>query len=103
MAFSLPKKKAVTASQPSHFSLASSEKRLYACAIDLLLLMIVLALLHQSQFLLAVQAIYFPFCWWRFNGKTVGNTFMHIQVVGQDEKSLGIKTVIIRCFFFSSV
>lgn len=90
MALGLPK---------SATNYAGYEQRLYACAIDMLLLIFVSVLLRFSQngiLVLLTQAGYFIFCWYRFSGKTLGNKMMKIRVVSEDEKAITLKQASIR-------
>ncbi len=99
MAFFLSQKNhAERAESPSQIHFASAEQRVYACAIDMLLLSVVAVILHiffAGTFLL-LQAIYFIFFWYYQKGKTPGNRFMHIQVTSLDGSSLHLLQAAVR-------
>jgi uncharacterized RDD family membrane protein YckC len=88
--------------------LAGFEKRLYAIAIDMILIIFVAILLgiyQNSLLLIVLQIIYFSLCWSRFAGQTVGNKLMHIRVVSLSEKPLTLQQSLLRYvgFFLSEI
>lgn len=83
--------------------LASPEKRLYACAVDMLLLLLLAVILSfdQSEFLFFfLQLGYFVFFWSKGGGKTIGNRLMRIRVVTTQETAVSVKAAAIRYFGF---
>lgn len=96
MAFFLPKK------DPAYeaLHLASAEKRLYAVAIDFLVLYFLLTLFQQTKLLLFAEIIYFIACWWKLKGKTLGNKIMKIRVVTDERKPLSFRQACLRMLGF---
>lgn len=85
----------------THF--AGFEQRLYAAAIDMLLLLFLSVLFHFYQNGLIVfleQGSYFVFCWWYFQGRTLGNKIMKIRVVRTDGSALSFKYAFLRYLGF---
>jgi len=84
-------------------SFAGFEQRLYAAAIDMLLLLFLSVLFHFYQNGLVVlleQGSYFIFCWWYFQGRTLGNKIMHIQIVRVDGTPLRLQHAFLRYLGF---
>lgn len=87
----------------AHAPLAGFERRLYAIAIDMLLLSFIAAILRMYQtgiWLIVLQAGYFSFCWSYCNGQTLGNKIMHIRVVSVSGDSLSFLQALLRYFGF---
>lgn len=76
-----------------HLPLASLETRLYACAIDMVILAAISILFHvffSRVIFLLMQALYF-ICFWSYGrGRTIGNRIMHIQVIDHQGRMISV-------------